>query len=392
MSCEKVFVESRSLSFGLAARERKNRGLEVLSLGLGEPEFDTPLHIKEAAKRAIDEGKTRYGPAPGMPVLREAIAEKLQRDNGIVARAEEIVVTPGAKSALHLAFTSILKPGDQVINLTPCYVSNEPIIRISEYQTEIVNVPMRGSDYEVDWNEVVASVNEKTKAIFINYPHNPTGGILRKKDAEILAGIVAGRDIWVVSDEIYDRIEFGDGKNVSPGSLTTISDRVITIGGFSKPYSMTGWRIGYLHAEKEVARRAAIASQHVNTNTAEFVQMGALAALNGCQAKISEYNEKLRQRVAHYLKLLAENPYLSGAEPKGGFFAFLDISKTGLSSDAFAKELIDQKGVVVIPGISFGEDFDSHCRVSFVNDTDTVKEGLRRMGEFAVEQVEGNRK
>ena len=380
---------SKTLQFAMKARELKNQGKEIISLGLGEPDFDTPQHIKQAAKNALDAGFTRYGPAAGLPELRELVAEKLQNDNGIAADPANIVITPGAKNALFIACAAVLQPRDEVINFSPCYVSNNPILKLAEPQVIVHNVSMIPEGFTLDNERIRSLVNKRTRLILINYPNNPTGRMLSDDEAEFLRQLVRENDLYLLSDEIYDRLVYGRTPHISVGSFDDVQDKVITVNGFSKAYSMTGWRVGYVHANVDLVSVIVKIHQQLNTNTAAFIQKGAVAALKGPQDCLHDFIRNLKQRKALYDSLLADNQYLTGSNPEGGFFGFLNISATGLSSDRFATQLLEEAGVAVIPGISFGADFDDYCRVSLVNRTEAVAEGLKRIGEFVSSKVRG---
>ncbi|MBN1795538.1 MAG: pyridoxal phosphate-dependent aminotransferase [Sedimentisphaerales bacterium] len=387
MLIDKTLTQSKTLQFGLMAAELKRQGREIISLGLGEPEFDTPQHIKQAAKDALDAGFTRYSAAAGLPELRELVAEKLQNENDISATAKQIIITPGAKNALFLACAALLRPGDEVINFNPCYVSNNPIIKLAEPRTIVHNIPMSSDDFTIDKDGVASLVNKKTKLVFINYPNNPTGKMLCEDEAQFICDLVRENDLYLLSDEIYERITFGQTTHVSPASFAQIADKVITVNGFSKAYSMTGWRIGYVHAAADLVAVMIKIQQQINTNTAAFIQKGAIAALTGPQDHIETFITNLKERKGMYDSLVANNKNLTGSNPQGGFFAFLNIGATGLSSDEFATQLLDETGVAVIPGISFGADFDNFCRLSLVNETEQVKQGLELINQFVNNKV-----
>lgn len=389
MIIDESLKASKTLQFALKARELKNQGKEIISLGLGEPDFDTPQHIKQAAKNALDAGFTRYGPAAGLPELRELVAEKLQNDNGIAADPCHIVITPGAKNALFIACAAVLQPRDEVINFSPCYVSNNPILKLAEPKAVVHNVSMVSNKFAMDRERIRSLVNNKTRLILINYPNNPTGRMLTPDEAEFLHQLVAENDLYLLSDEVYERIVYGETPHISLGANKDIQDNVVTVNGFSKAYSMTGWRVGYVHASADLVSVIMKIHQQLNTNTAEFVQKGAIAALKGPQDCLNDFVGNLKQRKTLYDSLLADNQYLTGSNPEGGFFGFLNISATGISSDEFATQLLEETGVAVIPGISFGADFDDYCRVSFVNKTEVVAEGLKRIGEFVNSKVKG---
>ncbi len=377
MQIDSTLSESKTLQFGLKARELRQQGKDIISLGLGEATFDTPEHIKQAATDALAAGLTRYSAAPGLPELRELIAKKLQSDNGISAETNEIVVTPGAKNALFIACAAVLRPGDEVINFNPCYVSNNPILKLAEPTAVVHNVPLK-EDFSIDQEKVSSLVNEKTRLIVINYPNNPSGKMISEEDAEFLRQIVRDNDLYLLSDEIYEMITFSDKQHISPASFEDIKEKVITVNGFSKAYAMTGWRIGYVHAKGDIVSLMIKIHQQLNTNTPAFIQKAAVAASTGPQTHIADFVAELKQCKAVYDRLLAENENISGSEPEGGFFGFLDISATGMSSDEFCTALLDDTGVAMIPGISFGKDYDGYCRISLVAGPEIVEEGLKR--------------
>ena len=376
------------MQFSLKAQELKKQGRNIVSLGLGEPEFDTPEHIKQAASEALAAGLTRYSSAAGLTELRELVAKKLRVDNGIDAHPDEIIITPGAKNALFLACAAILRPGDEIINFTPCYVSNFPILKLAEPNCIVHNVPHLLHDLSIiDEARVRALINKRTRLILINYPNNPSGKMLTQTEAEFLREIISSNDIYLLSDEIYERIVFGHHEHISPASFDNIKHKVITVSGFSKAYSMTGWRIGHAHANADLISIMVKIHQQLNTNTAAFIQKAAVAALNGPQDHLIQFIDNLRQRKKLYEDMLVSNDHLNGSHPEGGFFAFLNISATDLSSDEFCTRLLEETDVAVIPGISFGLDFDDYCRVSLVNHTRVVAEGLNRISEFARKTV-----
>jgi len=387
MLIDKSLQYSGTLQFSLKARQLKEQGREIISLGLGEPEFDTPEHIKQAAKEALDAGLTRYSSPAGLGELRDLVAAKLREDNDINAQAGEVLITPGAKNALFLACAALLRPGDEVINFTPCYVSNGPIIKLAEPKCVVHDVPLTGDDFRIDPDRIRSCINDRTRLIFINYPNNPTGVMMTPDEAQFLRDVVAAGDFYLLSDEIYERIVFGDMRHISPASFEDIRERVVTVNGFSKTYAMTGWRIGYVHANSELTTLMTKIHQQINTNTAAFIQKAAVAALTGPQNHIGEFVEKLRRRKLLYDDMVAGNEHLTGSSPDGGFFGFMNVSATGLTSDEFCAKLLDETGVAVIPGVQMGERFDRYARVSLVNQTDVVAEGLKRISDFVNEIV-----
>jgi aspartate aminotransferase len=374
--------QSQTLQFSLKAQELKKQGRDIISLGLGEPDYDTPDHIKQAAADALAAGLTRYGAAPGLPELRELVACKLQADNGIPAKANEVLIVPGAKNALFLACAAVLRPGDEVINLTPCYVSNVPILKLAEPGCVIRNIPLLPDTFRLDRDRILAALTPATRLLLINYPNNPSGKMLDADDAVFLRGAIAERDCYLLSDEIYERLAIADTAHISPAAFPEIAAQVITVNGFSKSYSMTGWRIGYTHAAPAVTAVMLKIHQQLNTNTAAFIQKAAVAALAGPQERLHQFIGDLKSRAKLYNDFCARTPSVRTAPVEGGFFGFLHVGAAGMASDAFATALLEDTGVAVIPGVSFGDDFDAWVRISLAASTAELTEGLKRIGEF----------
>ena len=382
MIIDDVVGLSITLQFSAKARELKAQGRDLISLGLGEPNFDTPQHITQAAVDALHAGLTKYSAAPGIPQLRELTAQALRNGNSIDADPARITITPGAKMGLFVACAAVLRPGDEVINFNPCYVSNNPILKLAEPQCTIHNVPLLPGSFAIDQQQVAALMNDNTKLIFINYPNNPTGRMLREAELAFLSEMACKHDACILSDEIYEKIVLGEQRQLSPAASEDIADRVITVGGFSKAYAMTGWRIGYVHANPQITSTIVKIHQQLNTNTPVFIQKAAVSALEGPQDHLAQFLNEMRERKQLYEDTITANQHLTGSNIDGGFFGFVDISSTGLSSDDFCTQLLDETDVAVLPGISFGADFDDWFRISLVNETSQVAEGLRRISQF----------
>lgn len=371
---------SATLEFNRKVREHVQAGKKILSLGLGEAEIPTPHHIVEAGRQALLDGWTKYSAAPGLPVLRERIAQKLAEVNHVAAQPDDVLVTPGAKNALFLACMAVLEGGDEAVLIRPCYVSNLPMIALAADGVLVREVALAPETFDLDFGVLERTVTSQTRLLFLNTPHNPTGRMLSIRDIEFLAELMRKNPrLIVLSDEVYDAITPGGKKHLSIGAVPDVADRVITVGGFSKTYFMTGWRIGYVHASRAIARSMRSIHEHINTNTAAFIQMAALAALEGPQDCIADYVRKLEERKAIYERFLATAAGLRGSAYEGGYFSLLDVSGSGLDGDAFAVRLLEQQGVAVVPGAAFGSCSSGYCRLSFVNRTDLFEEGLRRI-------------
>ena len=365
MKLDPSVVAAPTLAWAAKVAELRRVGRPIVSLGLGEPDFPTPPHIVEAAARAMREGFTTYSAGAGLPELREAVARKLTRDNGIAAAADEVVITPGAKNALFLAAAAVLEPGDEAVHLTPGYVSNLPILKLAEPSCRAVEVALSGPRFDLDLGRLEAPVGENTRLLLLNYPNNPTGRLPSPAEAAGLLSLIRRRPkLTVVSDEIYERLLLGGGASFSPAAAADIRERVVTVNGLGKTYAMTGWRIGYAHAAAPLARKISHIHQQINTHTATFIQKAAFAALEGPHDHLAAFTARLKANKARYERFLAGAPDLRGSTPEGGFFAFVDISAARLGSDAFASALLEETGVAVLPGLSFGSAYDAYCRLS----------------------------
>lgn len=374
---------SATLAFNQKVREHIKSGKEIISLGLGEAEIPTPPHIVDAGIKALRDGKTKYSTPQGLPVLRERIAQRLKTIHGIAAVPEQIIVTPGAKNALFLACASLLERGDEVVLLRPCYVSNMPILHLAMEGVVVHEVDMTPASFDLDRQLLASAVTKKTKLLFINTPHNPTGRMLTASDIDFIAALMMQYPgLHLLSDEVYEAMTVGETRHIAPASINAVADRVITVGGFSKTYFMTGWRIGYVHASKALTRAMLSTHEHINTNTAAFIQDAAIAALEGPQDCVTEYVQKLRERKSIYDRLLARSSVLRGTAFDGGYFTFIDISASKMDGDAFSVALLEQKNVAVVPGLAFGAHCSRYCRLSFVNRTELFEEGLDRIRHF----------
>lgn len=376
--------DSLELRFSGLARQMNERGERIISLGLGEPGFPTPPAIIDAATEAMRQGLTRYSNPLGLMDLREAICQKLATDNRITAKPAEIMVTPGAKMALSLALAAILQPGDEVINILPCYPSYLPQIRIAETDAIIHNIDLLHADFSLDLDAIRARLSPHTKALIINFPHNPTGKMLSQREFDSLAELLTDHDCWLISDEIYERLNFSGHTHLSPGAVTSLAERTITINGFSKAYSMTGWRIGYLVAKGPIMKTISKLQQHMNTSVAPFIQRAAAAALAMPMDFLADYNEQLASNARYLQNAVTKNHALALRPSEGGLFAFLNIDRTGMDSDAFCSGLLQQHAVAATPGISFGPQWNDHVRISLATDCTSFAEGIDRLLAFSL--------
>lgn len=379
--------ESETLAMTKKARELAAQGHKVISLSVGEPDFQTPQHIKDAAKKAIDDGFTFYSPVPGYPELRQAIAEKLKRENGLDFTSENIVVSTGAKQSIANVLLSIIDPGDEVIIFAPYWVSYIEMVKLAEGNSVIVTGTIE-NDFKITARQVEEAITENTKAILFSSPCNPTGSVFTKNELTAIAEVVAKHEqIIVISDEIYEYINFGD-KHFSIGSIAAIKDRVVTVNGFSKGYAMTGWRVGYIGAEKSIAAACDKLQGQITSGTCSIAQKAAFAAITGSNDAAKEMSTAYLRRRDLVIGLLREIPNLKVNVPQGAFYGFPDVSfylgksfngtKINTAGD-LAMYLLNEGKVAAVGGDAFGA---PNClRISFAASDENLVEACRRIKE-----------
>ncbi|MBN3885481.1 MAG: pyridoxal phosphate-dependent aminotransferase [Nostoc sp.] len=376
-----------SLTLAIAAKAKalKAEGIDVCSFSAGEPDFDTPAHIKAAAIKALDEGKTKYGAAAGEPKLREAIAHKLKIDNGLDYKSENVIVTNGGKHSLYNLIVALIDPGDEVIIPAPYWLSYPEMVTLVGGVSVIVPTDAT-TGYKITPEQLRKAITPKTKLFILNSPSNPTGMVYTPDEIKALAQVVVDADIFVVSDEIYEKILYDGAEHISIGSLgKEIFDRTLISNGFAKAYSMTGWRIGYLAGPVEIIKAASTIQGHSTSNVCTFAQYGAIAALQSSQDCVEEMRQAFAKRRQVMLDRLNAIPGLSTAKPDGAFYLFPDISKTGLKSLEFCDALLEQHQVAVIPGIAFGA--DDNIRLSYATDMATIEKGMDRLEKFVKSRI-----
>ncbi|MGC6424326.1 MAG: pyridoxal phosphate-dependent aminotransferase [Lentimonas sp.] len=382
MEIANELINSVKTTFSKKAGEKVAAGEKLISLGLGEPYFETPIEIVDATIAALRDGKTRYCNCLGWPALRELVAEKFRDENKIDVQSNNVVITVGAKQAFLVALQALVRPGDEVINVTPCFLSFIPQIKIAEPDCIIRNINISAGDFTFDMDKICESINEKTKVVIINTPHNPCGTMLTEADAEqLIRKVKQYPDCYIISDEIYEYLSWSGERHISLGAYPVIKDRVFTINGMSKTFSMTGWRLGYMAVPSKWMPTVSAILQHSNMNVTTFVQVGACASFTLDRSFLTDYCKDLKV-AAEYLYEELKDTALNVVMPKGGFFCFVDISKTSLSSDEFATALLDKTNVAVNPGIQLGDDWDSHIRISFAGNFDELKRGVAGIKAF----------
>ncbi|WP_293147307.1 MULTISPECIES: pyridoxal phosphate-dependent aminotransferase [unclassified Microcoleus] len=371
-----------SITLAIAAKAKAMRaeGIDVCSLSTGEPDFDTPEHIKAAAKQALDAGKTKYGPVAGELQLKAAIARKLQSDNNLNYQPENIIVTNGGKHSLYNLMMALIEPGDEVIIPAPYWLSYPEMVKLASGKPVIVRTDA-STGYKITPEQLSAAITPKTKLFVLNTPSNPTGMVYTPAEIKALAEVIVDRDILVVSDEIYEKIIYDGAKHVSIGSLgKEIFDRTLISSGFAKGYSMTGWRIGYLAGPIELIKATSTIQGHSTSNVCTFAQYGAIAALESSQESVEKMRLAFADRREVIFELLEAIPGISCIKPDGAFYMFVNISKTGMTSLQFCDAFLEQHQVAVIPGIAFGA--DDHIRLSYATDLGTIKKALERLDKF----------
>lgn len=371
---------SLTLAISAKAKAMKADGIDVCSFSAGEPDFDTPEHIKAAAQKALDIGHTKYGPALGEPKLREAIAHKLSQENGLNYKAENIIVTNGGKHSLFNLMLALIEPGDEVIIPAPYWLSYPEMVRLAGGEPIILATDAQ-TDYKVTPEQLYQTITNKTKLFVLNSPSNPTGMVYQPAEIKALAEVVVEKDILVVSDEIYEKIIYDDAQHLSIGAVNSeIFKNTITSNGFAKAYSMTGWRIGYLAASVELINAAVKIQGHSTSNVCTFAQYGAIAALESSQDCVEQMRQAFVKRRHRIYDLVNTIPGISCNQPDGAFYMFINISKISSSSLEFCNSLLEDHNVAVIPGVAFGA--DDHIRISYATDLATIEKGMARLERF----------
>ena len=371
---------SMTLAISAKAKAMKAEGLDICSFSAGEPDFDTPEHIREAAKRALDEGKTRYGPAAGEPRMRSAIATKLRNENQLAYNAENIIVTNGGKHSLYALMMITIEAGDEVLIPAPYWVSYPEIVKLAG-GTPVIMPTTAENDYKITPQQLQQAITPKTKFLIFNSPSNPTGMVYSPEEVRALADVVVANDIWVVADEIYEKILYDGAQHLSIGAVSeAMFNRTIVSNGFAKAYAMTGWRLGYLAGPVELIKAANTLQSQSTSNVCTFAQYGAIAALESSQDCVETMRQAFAKRRAAIVDLVNSIPGLNCVIPNGAFYLFINISKTGLTSLDFCNRLLDEKYVAAVPGVAFGA--DSGIRVSYATDMATIEQGMERLNVF----------
>jgi aspartate aminotransferase len=371
---------SMTLAITSQAKALKKQGIDVLSFGAGEPDFNTPDHITQAAIEALQSGKTRYTESAGLVELREAIAAKLLIDNGLQYDPSMISVNCGAKHSCYNAIAAVVNPGDEVIIPAPYWTSYPEMVKIVGGIPVIVETK-RENGWKMTAEEFEDAMSPMTKLVIINSPGNPTGSVYSKEELAAIGEIAASEDILILSDEIYEKLVYADQKHVSIASISKdIFDHTITINGFSKAYAMTGWRLGYTAAPKKIADAIDVIQSHTTSNVTTFAQYGALAALQGDQQIVADMRDEFDVRRQYMLSRLQAIKNVRVVEPLGAFYFLVDIEPTGIKSVNFCEKLLSKARVAAVPGVAFGA--ESTLRFSYATGLDVINAGMDRFEEF----------
>ena len=352
---------------------------ECISLGVGEPDFQTPWDIRDAAIHSLEIGRTKYTANSGLRELREAIAEYMQRKYNLSYAIDEMVVTVGGSEAIDLAIRALVAPGDEVIIPEPCYVSYDPITTLTG-GVPVSVACLEENDFRITAEQIRSAITPRTKILVLGFPNNPTGAVLEKKDLEEIAEVLKDTDITVLSDEIYAELAYGI-RHVSIASIPGMQERTVVVGGFSKTFSMTGWRLGYACGPKPLIQTMLKIHQSCIMAAPTTSQYAAITALQDCDDDVEAMRKQYDLRRQYCVRKLNEMG-LKTFEPKGAFYVFPNITSSGMSSEEFCEKLLQEKHVAIVPGTAFGSAGEGFARISYAYSIDHLREAFRRIAEF----------
>ena len=371
---------SQTLAISAAAKKMRDEGQDVTSFGAGEPDFDTPQFIKDAAIEALQDGFTKYTPATGIPELKVGIQEKLLLENGLEYETSQISVNCGAKHSCFNAILAACDPEDEVVIPAPYWTSYPEMVRLAGAEPYIVETK-RENGWKLTTEEFEESMSGRTRMLILNSPNNPSGAVYSADELKALVEVAASEDVIILSDEIYEKLIYNGKEHVSTAAVSPeAKDITITINGFSKVYSMTGWRLGYTAAPQELANAIATIQSHTTSNPTSFAQYGAVAALKGDPAHIKDMVEEYDMRRQYMLSRLSNIKNIDVVEPEGAFYFLVDTTKIGLKSINLSEKLLSRYKVAAVPGAAFG--VEQSVRFSYATSLDVIKKGLDRFEEF----------
>ncbi|HUS19245.1 MAG TPA: pyridoxal phosphate-dependent aminotransferase [Terriglobales bacterium] len=363
------------------ARALEAQGKDIVHLEIGEPDFDTPANVIDAGVKALQGGWTHYGPSAGLPELRQTIADYVAKTRGVEVKPEEVVVVPGGKPIIFFTMLALIEEGDEVIYPNPGFPIYESMIHFLGGKAVPIKLKEE-KDFSFDVSELKALITDRTKLIILNSPHNPTGGVMPEADVRAVAAAIGDRDIMVLSDEIYSRLVF-EGSHFSIMSIPGFKDRTILLDGFSKTYAMTGWRMGYGVMRADLAQHISRLQTNSNSCTASFTQQAGIEALKGDQSSVEEMCKHFLQRRETMVSRLNKIKGFSCRTPKGAFYVFPNITKTGWSSKKLADAILNEAGVACLSGTAFGEYGEGYIRFSIANSIENINKALDRVEAFA---------
>ncbi|WP_053219440.1 pyridoxal phosphate-dependent aminotransferase [Virgibacillus senegalensis] len=381
----KTLTPSSTLAITAKAKELKSQGHDVIGLGAGEPDFNTPQSILDAAEKAMREGHTKYTPSGGLPALKDAIIEKLKADQQLEYKPEEIIVTNGAKHSLYTLFQVILNPGDEVIIPAPYWVSYPEQVKLAEGEPVVLE-SKEENHFKVTPEQLEKAITSKTKAVILNSPSNPTGVMYSAEELKALGDVCLKHDLLIVSDEIYEKLIYTDQQHVSIAQLSeTLKKQTIIINGVSKSHSMTGWRIGYTAGDSKLIKAMTGLASHSTSNPNSIAQFAALEAYSGSQEKVEEMRKAFQERLEKLYELITDIPGITCVKPKGAFYLFPNVSEAakanGFSNvDEWVQALLEEEKVALVPGSGFGA--PNNVRLSYAISISQLEEAAKRIKRF----------
>jgi aspartate aminotransferase len=375
-----ALTPSLTLAVDAKAKQMKADGIDVVGFGAGEPDFQTPKHIIDAAIKALQEGFTKYTPSSGIPELRQAAADKFKRENGLSYKPSQIIISCGGKHSCCNVVLATCNPGDEVIIPAPYWLSYPEMARLAE-ATPVILQTSDKTEFKITPEQLRAAITPRTRLFILNSPNNPTGSLYTPDEIKALGDVCVEKDILIMSDEIYEKLVYDGARHASVAAFSQEHyEHTILVHGLAKAYSMTGWRIGLTAAPEPIAKAIDAIQSHSTSNPTSFAQKGAVAALNGPQDHIAAWLEEFGRRRAYAWKKLNSIPGISCANARGAFYLFPNISKAGLGSIEFCAQLLEQEKVAAVPGVAFGA--DDYIRISYATSMKNLEKGLDRLEHF----------
>jgi aspartate aminotransferase len=377
-----VLSPSLTLAIDSKAKQMKAEGQDVVGFGAGEPDFDTPQHIKDAAIKALNEGFTKYTPASGTPELRQAVADKLKRENGLTYKASQVIISCGGKHSCYNVILATCEEGDEVIIPAPYWLSYPEMVKLAGATPVIIQTSDR-TEFKITAEQLRAAITPRTRLFILNSPSNPTGSIYTPEEIKALGDVCVEKGVLIMSDEIYEHLLYDGAQHKSVASFSQAHyEHTIIVHGFAKAWSMTGWRLGFCAAPEPIAKAIDAIQSHSTSNPTSFAQKGGLAALTGPQDHLPKWLEEFSKRRAYAFERLNRIPGVSCVNAKGAFYLFPNISGTGLKSTEFCAKLLEQEKVAAVPGIAFGA--DDYIRLSYATSMANIEKGLDRIEKFCI--------